>query len=323
VEVQTVTGPVDSGTLGFTLMHEHVITTDPEITSNYPGWWDEAAEVAAARAELTRLKGLGVDTLVDLTVVGLGRDVSRVREIAAPTGLNIIAATGIYVMGELPRFFTRRGPGTPNGGPDPLEKLFIQDITEGIAGAGIRAGIIKCVTDDQGLTPDVEHALRASAAAHRATGVPISTHTSAGSRRGLDQQRVFAAQGVDLSRVIIGHSGDSTDLDYLMRLMDAGSYIGMDRFGMSNILPTQQRCETVAALAARGYAGQMVLSHDAHCYSLNWDPGVRAAVLPDWHLGFISSGVLPMLAELGVSPTQIDQMMTVNPREIFSRGDAY
>jgi phosphotriesterase-related protein len=323
VEVQTVAGPVDAAELGFTLMHEHVISADPEILANYPGWWDEAADVAAARAELAGLAGLGVGTLVDLTVIGLGRDVGRVRQIAASTGLHVIAATGVYAMAQLPRFFTRRGPGTPNGGPDILETLFIRDIAEGIADTGIRAGIIKCVTDEQGLTPDVEHALRAAAVAHRATGVPISTHTSVATQRGLDQQRVFAAEGVDLSRVIIGHSGDSTDLDYLMRLLDAGSYLGMDRFGMDTRLPTQARCETVAALAARGYAGQLVLSHDSHCFSLSWDRGVRARALPDWHLGFISTGVLPRLLKLGVSPDQIDQMMVANPRDIFSRGGGY
>jgi phosphotriesterase-related protein len=323
VEVQTVAGPVDSADLGFTLMHEHVVSADPEIMANYPDWWDEDADVAAARAELARIAGLGVRTVVDLTVIGLGRDVGRVRRIAASTGLHVIAATGVYAFAQLPRFFTRRGPGTPNGGPDILETLFIRDITEGIAGTGIRAGIIKCVTDEAGLTPDVEHALRASAVAHRATGVPISTHTNAAAQRGLDQQRVFAAEGVDLTRVIIGHSGDSTDLDYLMRLMDAGSYIGMDRFGLDTTLATQPRCETVAALAARGYGGQMVLSHDTHCFSLSWDRGMRAKVLPDWHLGFISAGVLPRLLELGVTPEQIDQMMVANPREIFSRGGGY
>jgi phosphotriesterase-related protein len=323
VEVQTVAGPVDSADLGFTLMHEHVVSADPEIMANYPDWWDEDADTAAARAELTRIAGLGVRTVVDLTVIGLGRDVGRVRRIAASTGLQVIAATGVYAFAQLPRFFTRRGPGTPNGGPDILPALFIRDITEGIAGTGIRAGIIKCVTDEAGLTPDVERALRASAVAHRATGVPISTHTNAAAQRGLDQQRVFAAEGVDLSRVIIGHSGDSTDLDYLMRLMDAGSYIGMDRFGLDTMLATQPRCETVAALAARGYAGQMVLSHDTHCFSLSWDRGMRAKALPDWHLGFISAGVLPRLLDLGVTPEQIDQMMVANPRDIFARGGGY
>jgi phosphotriesterase-related protein len=323
VDVQTVAGPVQAGDLGFTLMHEHVITSDPEIAMNYPGRWDRGAMDEAARAELTRLHEAGVATLVDLTVIGLGRDVARIRDIAAATGLNVIAATGIYAMDALPRFFSRRGPGTPNGGPEPLTELFIRDITEGIAGTGIRAGIIKCVTDERGLTRGVTRALRAAAAAHRATGVPISTHTSVAQQRGLDQQRIFTEEGVDLSRVIIGHSGDSTDLDYLTRLMDAGSYIGMDRFGLDTVLPTRQRCETIAALAARGYAGRMVLSHDAHCFSMTWDPGVRARLLPDWHLGFISATVIPALLDLGVTAGQVEQMMVANPRDIFATGGPY
>lgn len=323
MQVPTVTGSVDVADLGFTLMHEHVVTLSQEIAANYPGWWDEDRDVPAARAELTRIKDLGVATIVDLTVVGLGRDVGLVRRIATATGLNVIVATGLYAKDELPTFFSRRGPGTPNGGPDALETLFISDITDGIAGTGIRAAIIKSVSDERGVTPDVEHALRAAAGAHRATGVPISTHSHPASQGGLEQQRVFRAAGVDLSRVVIGHSGDSTDLGYLMALMDAGSYIGMDRFGMTNILGTQQRCATVAALAARGYAGRMVLSHDAHCFSQNWDLGVREVVLPDWNLGFICAGVVPKLLELGVSAADVDQMMVSNPRDIFSRGGAY
>jgi predicted metal-dependent phosphotriesterase family hydrolase len=57
----------------------------------------------------------------------------------------------------------------------------------------------------------------------RPSGLPISTHTHAESERGLDQQRIFEDEGVDLGRVIIGHSGDSTDLGYLERLIDNGS----------------------------------------------------------------------------------------------------
>jgi len=70
-----------------------------------------------------------------------------------------------------------------------------------------------------GITPGVERVLRAVAQAHKRTGVPISTHTHAGLRRGLEQQRIFEEEGVDLSRVIIGHSGDSTDIGYLEELI--------------------------------------------------------------------------------------------------------
>lgn len=106
---------------------------------------------------------------------------------------------------------------------DFLVSLFAHDIEEGIEGTTIRTGILKCATDEPGVTPDVERVLRAVARAHLRTGVPISTHTHAPSRRGLDQQLIFRQEGVDLSRVVIGHCNESTDLGYLERLIDAGT----------------------------------------------------------------------------------------------------
>ncbi|PYM22983.1 MAG: hypothetical protein DMD80_27180 [Candidatus Rokuibacteriota bacterium] len=101
----------------------------------------------------------------------------------------------------------------------------------------------------------------------RQTGVPISTHTWAAGRSGEAQQAIFAQEGVDLSRVVIGHSGDSEDLEYLRGLMERGSTIGMDRFGLEHFLPTAKRVEVLARLCAEGYAGKMVLSHDANCWT--------------------------------------------------------
>jgi phosphotriesterase-related protein len=157
---------------------------------------------------------------------------------------------------------------------DDIAALFVQDIEQGVAETGVRCGIIKCATDTEGATPPIEKILRASARAHRRTGVPISTHTYAAGEMGTVQQEIFASEGVDLGRVIVGHSGDSEDLDYLRRLIARGSYIGMDRFGIDRILDTPRRVTTIAALCREGYADRMVLSHDANCYSDSRDPEV-------------------------------------------------
>jgi phosphotriesterase-related protein len=159
--------------------------------------------------------------------------------------------------------------------------------------------------------------LRAVAQAHRATGAPISTHTHAASQRGLDQQRIFREEGVDLSRVIIGHSGDSTDIGYLEELIAAGSYLGMDRFGIDTILPFEQRVAVVATLCERGHADRLVLSHDCACFIDWFDERDLAARLPNWHFLHISDDVLPALKERGVSDAQLHQMLVDNPREIF------
>ena len=323
-DVHTVRGAVPTAGLGVTLMHEHVFVLSPEIMANYPeGWGDEEAREQAAVDKLNALKAIGVDTIVDPTVIGLGRYIPRIQRVAQRTELQIVVATGVYTYNDVPMYFHFTGPGTALNGPETMVDMFVRDITEGIAGTGVKAAILKCATDEPGLTPGVERVLRAVAQAHRATGVPITTHTHAHTRRGLEQQRVFAEEGVDLTRVIIGHSGDSTDVEYLEELVAAGSYLGMDRFGLDNILSFDDRVDIVARMCERGHADKMVLAHDASCY-IDWLPEAALPfVLPNWHYLHIHNDVLPALRQRGVSEEQITTMLVDNPRAIFSRQGGY
>jgi phosphotriesterase-related protein len=328
--VQTARGPVDISLLGRTLMHEHVFVLSPEAVLDYPDvtGWDEGARMQQAAGKLRALHAAGFGTLVDLTVLGMGRDVRRIRRLAEQTPLHIVVATGAYVLSELPWFLHNVGPQSLGRRSEPMVEMFVNDIVRGIADTGIRAGILKCATGEAGLTADVERSLRAVAQAHRETGVPISTHTDATSRSGLLQQGVFAAEGVDLTRVVIGHSGDSTDLGYLRELLDRGSTLGMDRFGMDRgPYPSfDQRIETVARLCELGYRDQLVLSHDAHCW-MDWLPDELTAgtpaELPDWHYLHISQRVIPALLERGLTRADVDAMTTVNPRRILSAQGGY
>mgnify|MGYP003353436975 FL=1 len=127
-----------------------------------------------------------------------------------------------------------------------------------------------------------------------------------------------------LTRVTIGHSGDSTDLDYLMKLMDAGSVIGMDRFGARIPATThEERCDTVAELCKRGYADRMTLSHDASAYSGRTPKRVLRERLPDFNFFHVPTRVIPALKERGVTDAQVHQMMVENPRRIFERIQPY
>jgi len=121
--------------------------------------------------------------------------------------------------------------------------------------------------------------------------------------------------------VIIGDSGDSDDLDYLMKFIDGGSILGMDRFGIDHYQPTAKRVEVVAELCRRGLADRMVLSHDASCY-LDWIPGEVAPSSGHWSYLHISRDVLPALRENGVSEQQIDAMLTDVSRARFSSSKA-
>jgi len=319
-QVASVRGSID---MGPTLMHEHVFVLSPEILQNYGGeWWDEQARITDGVQKLQAVVERGITTIVDPTVIGLGRYIPRVQLINDQVpGLNIIVATGLYTFDELPHYFGYRGPGTILEGPELLTDLFIRDIREGIADTGVKAAFLKCVVEEKGLTPGVERVAKAVAATHRETGVPITVHTNAAHQTGTIALDLFEAEGVDLTKVVVGHSGDSNDLDYLRRLMNRGATIGMDRFGLDMFNSTADRVATIVALAAEGYTDRMVLSHDAACYMDYFSGNVAQDLLnqaaPNWNFNHISDHVLPALRQAGVSARDIDAMLVDNPRRYF------
>jgi phosphotriesterase-related protein len=322
--VETVRGPIDTADLGATLMHEHVFVLSTEHLQNYGAgdWWDEDERVADAVTQLDELKALGIDTIVDPTVWGLGRYIPRVQRVAEQTDINIVVATGLYTYDEIPHQYEHRGPGLLLDLPrDPMVDDFTRDVRDGIADTGVKAAFLKCVVEAKGLTPGVERTLRACAATHRGTGAPITVHTSSSAATGRLAVRVLGEEGVDLTKVVIGHAGDSNDLDYLAELADAGCLLGMDRFGLDIYNPTSSRVDTIVALAERGYADRMVLAHDASCY-IDYFPGpdaqaAKTQIAPNWNYTHISRDVLPMLRERGVTDEQIRQMLVDAPRRYF------
>jgi phosphotriesterase-related protein len=321
-QVNTVRGAVPAEALGRTLMHEHIFVLSPEIEKTVEEW-DESSERARAVTKLRELKQRGIDTLVDLTVVGLGRSIPRIATIAEQVPeINVVVATGVYTYNEVPMYFHFRGPGTILGGPEPMIDLFVREIRDGIGDTGVRAGILKCATDRPGITPGVERVLRAIAHAHRITGVPITTHTPTPPQPwGLEQQRIFKEEGVDLTRVVIGHSGGTVDTDYHLELIANGSYLGFDHFGLPGIT-LEQRVDAVARLCAQGHASRIVLSHDAMC-SVDWFPRSVMDASETWRWTYISDEVLPAMHARGITEADITTMLVNNPRTILAGGPPY
>lgn len=305
-------------------MHEHIFLISPEVEGDFPDLvWntDRDERVEQAAGELQALKSRGIDTIVDLTVPGLGRCIDAVQAVAERIDLNIVAATGWYTFDRLPTPISTRRPGRgPQGRvEDVMTDLFLRDIRDGIAGTNVRAAVLKCCTDKQGVTRGIDRTIRAIAWAHRDSGVPISTHTNASCRTGLDQQRVFAEEGVDLTRVVIGHCGDTDDLDYLRTLMDRGSTIGCDRFGYytDGSPGPEARLDVVAELCRLGYSDRLVLGHDAHCHA-DWHHEENPLDgLSDWKFTHIPDDVLPALLQRGVTEDEIRQMLVDTPRRLF------
>ncbi len=317
--VETMRGALDTGSLGRVLMHEHIFLVDFEYVENYRPDWNEDQAVVEAVEALDGLKDLGIDTIVDLTVLGLGRHIKRIARVAEKTRMNIIVATGAYTFDTAPHGFEYWGPGLMVDSPtEPLVDCFVRDITEGIAGTSIKAGELKCAIDAPGLKAGVERVMRAVARTHVITGAPISVHTAPAQETGLIVQQVMEEEGVDLRDVVIGHCGDTTDIDYLMRLADKGSMLGMDRFGVSFVCSTEDRTKTIVELVQRGYADQLVLSHDCACWSDFFPKNeLYAQYMPEHNYRHICTNVVPALRESGVSEADIDRMFVDNPRRHF------
>jgi phosphotriesterase-related protein len=178
----------------------------------------------------------------------------------------------------------------------------------------VKAAFLKCAVDEPGITEDVDKILRGCARASKRTGRPIMSHSHPGSGTGLKQMDVFDEEGVDPSKVVIAHTGDTDDLEYIEELLGRGCYIGMDRYGLDIILPIDQRNATVVELCKRGHADRMMLSQD-YVGTLDWfPPEMVAEMVPKWSFTLVLDEIIPTLKEAGVTDEQVDAMMVDAPR---------
>ncbi|MBQ0140420.1 MAG: phosphotriesterase [Kurthia sp.] len=307
--VNTISGKIDVNDLGLTLVHEHLIIRSEIIKDQFPHLYDEENLYKKALDAVKSVQKQGVKTICDPTIAGMGRDVKFLERIANETGIQIVTATGYYSFNEIPMHFQTHDI-------DYLAEAFIRDIEVGIQNTTIKAGFLKCATEDQGVTPDVEKVLRAVARAQKRTGVPIMTHSHPASENGLKQLEIFLEEGVNPKAIMIGHSGDTTDLTYIQKLLDSGAFIGMDRYGQGP-LPYPERNETLLKVLKQGNTNRVFLSQD-YCCSIDWYPDEMVKeMLPEWSMTFLLDEVIPTLQKEGITDEQIHTIMYDNVQNWF------
>lgn len=308
--INSVLGPLDTAELGFTLMHEHLIVASAGIPQNYSELLG-AGFMSCIVTGLTQAKEGGIDTIVDATTLDLGRDVTVLAEASRLSGVNIIAVTGWWL--DIPRFLA-------GVSADQFAQLFIREIQEGIAGTGIKAGILKAASDISGVTPEEEIILRAVAQAHRQTNVPIMLHSYSPGQVGRQQLAILKEEGVDLRRVKMDHSNDTTDVEYLTWLLEQGCYLGLDRYPGRNVSPLA-RTKTMKALIDAGYGERLLPSHDWSLVQVMAEtpvisPEEREERNPYGYL-YMKKVVFTQLREMGVSEAILNSLCVDGPREFF------
>ncbi|MFQ5558016.1 MAG: phosphotriesterase, partial [Acidimicrobiales bacterium] len=266
--------------------------------------------------KIEELKELGYSSIVDPCPNDLGRDVTLMVEVAEATGVNIICATGLYKHeegGHAHWDFRGRFEDVTAA----MTELFTSELVDGIAGTGVRPGIIKVGTGTGAMTDHEARVFAAAAAAAIATGTPITTHTDEGTLGDL-QQEVLTEAGVDAHRIVVGHSCGTTDADYHLGIATGGSYLGFDRFGIP-FVTDEDRADALARLVAAGAGARVVVSHDSvWCWKGNpWPRALRPRVAERFVPTRFDREIIPLLRDTGMSDDAIRALTHDNPRRFF------
>jgi phosphotriesterase-related protein len=312
--LRTVLGDIPSQEAGVCYSHEHVIIDPSFTTFCNPHFLIDSVERAAA--EVLDFRTAGGKTLVDSMPCGGGRNAFKLAEVARRTDTNILCPTGLH----LAKYYAP-GHWGERLSAEEFANLFVAEIEEGIDGADYNgptiertshgAGLIKVATGERGFTPREEKIFEAAAAAHRATGAPILTHTEQG-EGGLEQVDFLRSRGVNIRHVVLSHTDRKPDASYHKELLSTGVMLEYDsafrwKAGQGN--PTE---DLVVEMFAAGYGGQILLGMDA-ARSMYWKsyggkPG----------LGFLLNEFVPRLKARGLSQCDIDSIFIDNPARCYS-----
>lgn len=353
--VQTVLGPVDPAQLGKVLHHEHLASLVPgpwlsgghrnapdadgrfDVAPDDPDYFED--QVRQGVGAVSGLKRLGFDTVADLSPYGVvgrsdhGENVNILKRISEESGLHIILGSSTYLDSFSPAWV---GEATV----EELTARFVEDITIGIAGTGLKAGILGEQATGLGeILPHEEISLRAAVRAHAATGVSLVTHTTHGTMA-LEQIEIFRQEGADLSRVVIGHMDIQPDLDYVIEVLNQGVNIAFDTIGKQSwdfflepgpqhpregeypkrayFRSDRERAIRLVELVARGYESQLFVSQDLTGAEVYLNPKTHG----QWGLGYLGAVFLPMCIHHGLDPKKIDVLTRDNPVRLLTLGAA-
>ena len=304
-QVQTVLGPVAPGDLGFTLPHEHTKCSLWWIENRWD-YWELIGDEPRINEELAAYKGLGGGALVDVTPIGIGRDLARLARLSQATGLHIVAGAGWYRQAYYPAEarIDRRSI-------DDLADEIVQEFVDG----PVRPGIIGEIgTDKPWVTAQEERVFRAAARAALRTGASVTTH-AVQSDVGLAQLTILEDEGLDPARIVIGHCDSHPRIEHWREIVRRGAHVEADFLGMS-FTPLERAgepkvVELISTLLNEGFKKQILLSQDV-CHDS------QLASYGGNGYTYLQKSFLPRLAAAGVDAATIKTITEENPARILT-----
>lgn len=323
-KVNTVTGTVGSSELGKVLIHEHVTFSYPGYQGDSRWWTKEHYDYCVKTAVKTCLdiKQRGISTIVDASTNECGRDPMLLKEVAETAEINIICCAGYYFEEAGTPGYFRNMDGMGLDAEEQMTELYESELTRGIGDTGIKPGLLKASCSYEKIT-DFEQ-MGTKIAGHVAShhDIPVITHTFG--TNGGHQADLLISAGMKPEKIMIGHSCDSSDMAYLLDLVNRGVYLGYDRWGhfdkwsSEDTKPTDKiRIATITALLSEGYEEKIMCSHDCTFAWRGVGMGKIDPLLKKWVPTHFMDRIVPQLNKRGVSDSQINMMLKENPQKFF------
>ncbi len=337
--VMTVDGPIASGQMGPTLMHEHLqndcscwwnppTTPDRQYLAEGPVRMAILSELRQdpfvnkhnialddpdlCIAELGPFVAEGGRTVVDPTCRGIGRDPVTLRKIAAATGLNIVMGAGYYLASSMPKEMADLSV-------DGIADQIVAEALHGTAGTDAKIGLIGEIGVSSDFTEAEERSLRGAARAQVRTGLPLMVHLPGWFRLGHRVLDIVEAEGANLRHTVLCHMNPSyDDWDYQRRVAERGAFVEFDMIGMDYFYADQQvQCpadddvaRAILRLADAGFLDRVLLSQDVFIKMMLTAYGGNG-------YAFVQRHFLPRLQRHGLDPAACNQLLTTNPRRVF------
>lgn len=307
-QILTVRGPIRADSLGMALPHEHVICDFIGADQTNPERWNQDEVVGRMLPYLKALKDTGVSTFFDCTPAFIGRDPVILKRLSQATNLNIVTNTGFY-GGANDKYVPQEAYEMST---EAMANHWIEEFENGIDGTGIRPGFVKigvdAIADNAATLSEIDAKIvRAAAQTSRKTGLSVTCHTGGG-LAGLAALRLFIASGAKASSFIVAHA-DNHGESINKKVADMGAWVSLDAIGRR---PLKQHLELIPKLLSHR-ADRLLLSQDNGWYSVGEPRGGEIRGYTD-----LTQNFLPALRAGGVSQTQIDQLMRLNPRNAFA-----
>lgn len=285
---------------GYTLMHEHVTIDLSGVKKDEDCHLDCYGETVK---EFKKLYEYGVRNVVEVTNIGMGRDIAYIQRVEKETGINIVKSTGCYKVPFIPKEMTKLST-------EELADIMVHEIEEGFAGFKEHAQMIGEIgTSNMEWKEEERKLFDAAILAHKRTGKPIYTHTTL-STLALEQARYLVENGANPKKVVIGHVDLSGDVEKIAEVLKTGVNVGFDTIGKNNYLPDEKRIEMLIELEKQGFLGQVVLSEDLTRKShLKYKGGIGYT--------YLFETFLPKLRAAGMKEESIDICLRKNPKKIM------